>query len=336
MDFKEMEGWAGYRRTQNNFTFEDSILAKFSTSKQKYIVEALSFWLYKANLDFDGMKEDILELSFIKSINELELAKMELRELNRFFETGQCNSMLVQVDEDALIDYFTEKELYENYLSLLRGNYQFFITEKAYLKYEQEITKHDSQLIKAGKIPSINECLTYKSPYCYTKNVFILFEQWQITARVQALLWIKKHLEHTIKTEIFTNTTVSIDDLFKAPTKKGFQVANPNKTIPALYHELTKNSLIKDEGLDCFKQAFENGESTITWLKIQGQLSYFIQQLKNKGITLNNDNWKTASCIFIVNGKCADMNSLKAGASGLTEKHKNLIENIINQTLSIN
>jgi len=319
---------------EDTFTLENSILAKFTRSKQQHITDALSAWLSEARSDFENIQGCVYEMSFIKSIDELELAKMELRELNKFFETGKCNSIAIHIDKRLFGNDFTEKELYEYYLSLLRGNYEFFITDEDYLRYEQELIKYRAVLTEAMLNP-LKEQGSIFATIKPREN-----KQWQIAARIQALLWIKVYLENLIKTENFSMftvniPTVSIDDLVKKRAEKGFQLANSDRIIPVLYDSLTKKGCIKNEGLDSFKQAFENGVGTITWLTIQGQLGYFIQQLKNKGITLNNDNWKTASRIFIVNEKSVDINSLKSGASGLIEKHKNLIDNITSQILSI-
>ena len=78
---------------RDSFTIEKSILYKFCESDDEMTQDGLSRWLSDAIGEFECLEGMVYTLRFCKSINELELAKMELRELNSFFESGKCNSM---------------------------------------------------------------------------------------------------------------------------------------------------------------------------------------------------------------------------------------------------
>lgn len=78
----------------------------------------------------------------------------------------------------------------------------------------------------------------------------------------------------------------------------GFTVHDP-EIIPALYKALTEHNLIKPEGLEKFKEAFENGNGFITWSSGLNSLIYFTNKMiKDVSLIECRDYIKTTQAIF--------------------------------------
>jgi len=87
----------------------------------------------------------------------------------------------------------------------------------------------------------------------------------------------------------YFDTFVGLDNKETA-VKKGFNIANPDKTIPALHKVLIDNDLIDDIKLDDFEDAFLNGNGLIQW-RSKGthgvgasNLGYFLKKMSSEKI----------------------------------------------------
>ncbi len=262
---------------ENEFILENSIFSRLTKPEDEKLLAILNKWIIQARNEYEWIQAFVYEVSFYKSIDEIKLAKMELRELNKFFELGNCNSIAIHIEKEILDRDFTEQELFKSYLLLLRGQFDLFT--------------------------NINES---------EKHGYILDTNWNLAARVQALLWITFYLENIINSQGFNESQfglnkISMDELVKI--KKGFQVITPDKTISKIYNLLVKNNLIKKaDGSEKFQKAFQEAIGTITWLggdashgKAANSLAYFLGLLLTKKLikcSSKRDMYIVASKIF--------------------------------------
>ncbi len=293
------------RSLESRFTLKNTMMGDYSEDDNGVLKQ----WLQCAKNDFDSIHKGIYAFC-VRSINLNKLAQMELRELDRFFECGESLSMAVNIEEHIFrsseplfkVELLPE-EIFKQYLMLLRGNFDSFLT-----KGHLDILSLGSVSLEPENLDNPNN------------------KKWWLSARVQALLWIREYLEELIEKgepeKIFENN-------------QGFQVLNPKKTIPALHKDLIDNKLIAEITLEDFENAFLNSEGSIVWTGLQSQLGYFIQEIKNKGIVFTHQNWKVAGGIFLVKGKCVKGDSLKSGARQITDNPKLIIDNIIKEILSL-
>jgi hypothetical protein len=302
-DSEIQEHWKNCWGFNMTFTIENSILAKFQKSNDLIICLGIIFWLLKARHDFEMIVYGSYTLSFLGSIDELKLAEMELRELNKFFEAGAGNSSAI-FDVQGYVRYnFSEGELYEYYLKILKGRFKLFI---------------DSE-------ESFREAIEQKGKYEFKKEFWL-------AARIQALMWLKIYLEKIIELKEFSFLPkISLDDLVEK--QNGFHINKPSKILPEIYRLLLENGLIRDEGEDSFKRSFMQGEGKVKWEGTQNQLSYFIKELRNNGIIFNNDNFKTASNVFIKKNKPIDKDTLRVGYDQIIDRRKKVIDDIISKIL---
>ena len=287
---------------ENVFTIENSILSKYSETEDKILQLAMFLCLRQAENDFGNIQGFIYELGFWKSIDELELAKIELREINRFFDSGLSNSIAINIEKDVFEKNYSAVELYQYYLSLLRGNFEFFIDKEESVKYFKELEKIRELDLLNNNSHFIKVLNHHSDLNSYFKK------EWWMAARIQALLWIRTYLEKVIETENFSFYKVklpipSIDDL--ASGNEGFKVKEPDKTIPALHKSLIENNLILDEGLESFRNAFEKGQGFIIWTggksthgKGVNSLIYCIDRMCRQELIINENFIKITASIF--------------------------------------
>jgi len=242
----------------------------FELSEPNPVLDA---WIECARNDFNSIYQRIYG-ACRRSINVKVLAEMEIRELNKFFECGKSLSMAVNIEEHIFRSSepifkvkLSSEVIFNHYLMLLRGNFDTFLT------------KGHLDTLSTGQVNLEPENLSDK------QNI-----KWWATARVQALMWARDYLEDLIKEG-------KEKELLNQP--EGFQVKNPNETIPALYNLLIKNSLIEDEGEAKFKIVFQDGGGVIKWKKGGNLLIYLINEMKTQKIIVSNSFIKLASGLFI-------------------------------------
>jgi len=109
----------------------------------------------------------------------------------------------------------------------------------------------------------------------------------------------------------------------------GFTVCN-NKITPALYEKLIEHTLIKNEGLEKFKEAFERNNGVITWLGdgTHGygvkSVIYLIAKIKLNGIISNKNFIKITSLVFQdVNQNSFNHGSLTSSKSSIKDAPPN-------------
>jgi|SaaInlStandDraft_7_1057024.scaffolds.fasta_scaffold10778_2 hypothetical protein len=305
------------RNRKDDFKIENSIFKHFvSLIDFKPLETVLCIWLEETVNIFEFLK-NAFEKRIVNSINPAALVNKELDNLDIFFDSGLYTSK-VQHGELAT------EELFKYYNTLLFGIAQSVIRMEDLYEFEKAFKQKSG----ATKIEIFNEILQDSLP-----------KEWWLSIRVQVLLWMKDYLGELKATNDYTN--VFLKHKASNPfvnldvNDKGFQVSNPNKTIPALYNELIEHSLIRDEGLDKFRAAFIDAKGYIEWITIQSQLGYFVQEIKNHGIVTTNNNWKTAQVIFLVKGRNVNGSSIKSGASQITAPPKKVINSIIKKILSL-
>ena len=265
---------------------------------------ALDAWLQCARDDFNSIYQRIYG-ACRRSIDPIALAEMEVRELNRFFECGECLSMAVNIEEHLFrgseplfkVDLSSEV-IFNHYLMLLRGNYDTFLT------------KWLLEFLSKGCVNIEPDNLGDK------QNI-----KWWATARVQALMWARDYLEDLIKEG-------KAGDIIN-PQKQGFDVKNET-VIPALHEALMKNNLIEVISLNDFKEAFLKGRGLITWTGNKDRLGYLIKTLRSKNIITSKNHMETATRIFkATRGKDLNAGSLSTSADNLSDTGISLMDEII-------
>lgn len=276
-------------------------------------------WFEEAIDFFNGCKS-MTEQNIANSIDIKRLRKNEINNIDTFLDTGKYLS-------NSFYKGVVTEELYQYYNDKLWGGFawDFVSTDVMFEKWDEVNTLKATEDNKT-KSDILNEVMQDS-----------LEKGWWLSIRLQMLLWMKEYLEGLEEQEV--NDICSKygrKPIFGIPhnIKRGFQLSSSMK-ISDLYKALIDKQLIESIELDCFKQAFLNGEGTIIWRKAANQLGYLIQQLKVKGATLNNDNWKTAENIFLINEKSVNGNSLKSGAEQITVNSQKSIDKIVDSLLSI-
>lgn len=274
---------------EETFTLESSIFKDFGITKSVEAEQGIDIWLAEAQRQFECIYKYQSEPGFMNSINELELAENELRELNRFFNSGVTDSYILNYESP---DFVEVNELHQTYKDLITGSYDNFFDK------------------------NIGENLELSQLQFYAKKF------WFRAARVQAFLWLKGYLENVVKTGNFNDFRIKPLDNSNDKNGHGFTVHNKEKTTPALYEKLVEHGLIEPESLDEFKEAFENGNGFIVWLGngTHGQgvnsLIYLIAKMKSDGLIKNKDFIKITSLVFKdVNQKLFKHSSLTASKS---------------------
>jgi hypothetical protein len=254
------------------------------------------------------------------SIDPTRLIDNETTNLNSFFDTGKYSSKSVYKD-------LITEELYQYYNDKLWGGFVWdFITTDAIFEKWSEITRIKETAKNKTKSDILSEAVQDS-----------LKKGWWLSIRLQVLLWMEEYLrelgDESINAICSKHHRASFFDA-TIQVKQGFQVARP-EIISVLHQSLIDNQLIETVEIGLFTQAFTTAEGKIVWCKASNQLGYLIRQMKNKGATLNNDNWKAAENIFVIKGKPVSGNSLKSGAEQITQNNQVLIDGIVENLLSI-
>jgi len=141
--------------------------------------------------------------------------------------------------------------------------------------------------------------------------------------------WLLKEnkwpLENCLLVNWWSNTAIEAEH--------GFTVCN-NKITPAIYEKLIEHNFIKNEGLEKFKEAFENGNGVISWLVELDKLGYFVRTLKAKKIITNKSHMKIAAKLFTANGAHLKSNNLGSGAGLISDSSMKMINQIIKNIAS--
>ncbi len=209
----------------------------------------LTVWFEETVNLFKQVKKT-LEKSIGLSFNPNHLIEIEIINLSAFFETGKYISK-------SPYRGMMSDDVHQYYERLLWGEDVWIgcsgiVLKDRLVKLEQYIGEG-----KKKKIEILSEIMQED-----------LEEDWMSSSKLQVLLWLKGYLEALKPTDIKKFCLRHKKKLpFQIDLKKGgFQVVNPDKTIPALYEGLVKNNLIAEIKYVDFENAFLRGQGSIQWL----------------------------------------------------------------------
>jgi len=263
-------------------TLENSIFSplRFNNNDKDKIF--LCLFLEKA-INIFNVSKYVFEGSICSSISSSMLVKTELKKLNQFFDTGEyenSKSYHSRLVIEGLYDVYTSR-LYGYLPNLINTNHLNNLERQmhniaTYYYEDQEVIDHREE---------IKENLNY-----------VVTPEYYLSISLQVLLWLRDYLEELKEAkdfkEIFSRRgTITPTEFWPSEsTKKGFTIANPDKTIPALHKALITNGLIDDIKLDDFEDAFLNGNGLIQWHSKgthgvgASNLGYFLKKMSSEKI----------------------------------------------------
>ena len=297
---------------EGEYTVSNSIFSNFEgeTGWVQYDFP-FTVWFEEAINLFNAIKKHF-DRHLGSSLKPKHLAKIEIKNLNTFFDTGKYVSK-------SIYSPIVNKAVYEYYTGLLWGETLWIGCSGDVLTGRMD--KLERSLTKGGKnkIAILADVMQED-----------LEEDWFSSINVQALLWLKNYLEELEEADIkkicLKNHRKNLfSDVVKA--KKGFKVVKP-EIIPTLYKVLGEYGLVDKEEEGDFENAIQNGVGVIDWQGNQRQLGSFVHELVNKYSYHCQDKWIVAAGIFLIEGKPQKANGIKGGNSGKQKKDIDLIEDI--------
>jgi len=287
------------------FTLGNSIFKDLGTPTSVEANQKINKWLRQAQEQFELIYKFECKPSFDDSINPIELATKELTDINSFFNHGEKNSHFLNINSP---DFVELDDLYQTYQDLIYGNY-------------------DNNLF------NIDESLdSYHMKH-------LLFPFWYKSARVQAYLWLRSYLDNVVNTGSFEVRFTPKKDpvgIKQSSTKKGFTIASPKKTMPALHDSLIDGGLINNINLKDFEDAFISEKGCIEWCGNKDKLGYLIKNLRAKNIITSKNHMETSTRVFkATSGKALNAGSLSTSADNLSGNAVNLMGGIIKKCLLI-
>jgi len=89
------------------FTLENSIFKDFGITKSVEAEQGINVWLAEAQRQLECIYKLVCEPMFISSIDDIGLARIELRELNRFFDSGVSDSYILNSESLDFVEAST-------------------------------------------------------------------------------------------------------------------------------------------------------------------------------------------------------------------------------------